>query len=67
MFGPTQTIHDIHNVPRYALNHRFWVYREVDGKRWFFGAWDEANKAIDVATTERGWVFDTQTAEGKGE
>ena len=61
MFESTQAVHGIQNVPKYALSYRFWVYREVDGKRWFFGAWNEANKAIDVATKERGWVLDTQT------
>ena len=67
MLERTETVYGINNVPRYALELRYWVYREVDGKRWFFGAWDDSRKAIDAATKERGWVFDAQTAEGKEE
>lgn len=54
---------EIKNVPPYAKNHRYWVYREVDGERWFWGAWDDSRGAIEAATNIRGYVYDTKAKE----
>lgn len=39
----------INNVPDYANDYRFIVARYVDGEYWFWGAWNDRNKANEVA------------------
>lgn len=39
----------IQNVTEYAKNYKYIVARRVDGELWFWGAWNDRNKANDVA------------------
>lgn len=37
------------NLPDYAEKYEFWIGREVDGDMWFYGAYETAGKALQVA------------------
>lgn len=39
----------INNLPTYAADYRYIVCRRVDGELWFYGAWNDRNKANEVA------------------
>ncbi len=43
------TIETVRNVPAYAATRRWWVVREADGALWFYGAYDTAERAREVA------------------
>ena len=49
----------IKNVSRYAFNYEYIVARFVDGDWWFYGAWNDAEDAYNVAMIEEGQVFHT--------
>lgn len=46
------------NVPRYAADYRYIVARRVDGDLWFYGAWNDADKANEVALDIDGETID---------
>lgn len=46
----------INNLPAYANNYKYIVVREVDGELWFWGAWNDANKANEAALAIDGEV-----------
>ena len=46
----------INNLPTYAVNYRFIVYRVVDGEKWFYGAYNDAQWAREVAAMIEGYV-----------
>ena len=52
------SIEKIENLPEYAYQYRFIVYRDADGQHWFWGAYSDAGKACEVAKTVDGYVFD---------
>ena len=39
----------VNNVPEYAANYMYWVVRAVNGELWFYGAWNDENRANEVA------------------
>lgn len=39
----------INNLPTYANEYKYIVARRVDGELWFWGAWNDRNKANEVA------------------
>lgn len=39
----------IRNVAEYAQNYKYIVARRVDGELYFWGAWNDRNKANEVA------------------
>ena len=39
----------INNLPTYANKYKYIVARRVDGELWFWGAWNDRNKANEVA------------------
>ena len=39
----------INNLPTYANEYKYIVAHRVDGELWFWGAWDDRNKANEVA------------------
>ena len=45
----TMTNCKVNNVPQYAHNYRYWVVRAVEGELWFWGAWNDENRANEVA------------------
>ena len=49
---------EINNVPQYAHEYRFIVYRVVDGERYFWGAWNDSGKAVTAAKEIGGEVMD---------
>lgn len=49
---------NIHNIPAYAYDYRYIVYRVVDGDRWFWGAWNDRDAALQAAAEVGGEVAD---------
>lgn len=49
---------EINNVPTYADAYRYWVVRYSAGRLWFYGAYPEENRALEVANTEDGMVIE---------
>lgn len=47
---------DVCNVPEYAHKYKYWVVRYSAGYLWYWGAFDDENKAIDAAINEDGMV-----------
>lgn len=48
----------VQNVPEYAKNYEYIVARHVDGEYWFWGAWNDRNKANTIAIElKNGVVF----------
>lgn len=54
----------IHNPPDYEKDYRFIVYRIVDNKAWFYGAYNDAGKACEVAMNIDGFVKDKGAENG---
>lgn len=52
------SIEKIENLPEYAYQYRFIVYRDADGQHWFWGAYSDSRKACEVTKTVDGYVFD---------
>ena len=48
------------NVSSYALDYKYIVARYVEGDWWFYGAWNEADRAYAAARAEGGQVFKTE-------
>lgn len=48
----------INNVPAYVTEKPFIVARNIDGSLWFYGAYDTAGKANEVAVEVDGIVID---------
>lgn len=46
----------VQNVPDYAMNSEWWVVRYDAGFLWFWGAYDDQDRAFEVATVENGMV-----------
>lgn len=51
---------DVLNVPAYAEECFYWVVKAVEGRVWFFGAWDQYDSAMRVARDEGGFVVSNQ-------
>ena len=51
-------IDKIENLPEYAYQYRYIVYRKVNGHIWFWGAYDDAGEACEVAKAVDGYVHD---------
>ena len=49
----------VNNMKGYARDRKYTVIRMVDGEAWFYGAWDDADKAIRQAIEEGGHVIPT--------
>lgn len=45
MFNTT----NVKNVPNYAYEYKFWVCTLYNHELWFFGAWNDRDKAYDYA------------------
>ena len=39
----------VKNVPEYAWSCNYWVVTEIDEDLWFYGAYDSADKARQIA------------------
>lgn len=39
----------VKNVADYAKDYKYIVARNIDGELWFWGAWNDRNKANEVA------------------
>ena len=46
----------INNLPNYAKDYKFIVYTEVNGEKWFYGAYNDAQWAREVAAMVEGYV-----------
>ena len=53
----------INNVPQYASNYRYIIARRVDTELWFYGAYNDRNKANEVASEVGGITFDMEDEE----
>lgn len=47
----------INNLPDYAINYNYIVASVLDGDLWFYGAWDNEDKAYDMARIINGAVI----------
>ena len=47
----------INNVPDYASEYKYIVARRVDGELWFYGAWNDHERANEVALEIGGEVI----------
>lgn len=45
------------NIPEYAKEKKYVVMRSVDGELYFWGAWDERERANEVANEINGVVI----------
>lgn len=48
------------NVSTYALTCKYIVARFVDDEWWYYGAWNDADRAYAAALAEDGQVFKTE-------
>lgn len=46
----------INNMPEYAANYKFIVYRVWKGEKWFYGAYNDLQWAKEVAAMIEGFV-----------
>ena len=46
----------VKNLSNYAINYKYIVASDVDGDLWFYGAWNDENRAYEVARNIRGVV-----------
>lgn len=46
----------IKNLSSYAINYKYIVASDIDGELWFYGAWNDENRAYEVARDIRGVV-----------
>lgn len=50
------TLIEVKNTPAYAAEYALIVYRMSKGERWFYGAYNDAQKAAYVAAEIGGFV-----------
>lgn len=50
----------VNNVAKYAESKRYIVARSLDGELWFWGAWDDEEKAKQAAAEIDGVVVSTE-------
>ncbi len=50
----------INNLPAYANEYKYIVAHRIDGELWFWGAWNDRNKANEVALEIEGEVVTHQ-------
>lgn len=48
---------EIKNMPPEAALYDFIVYREVNGVKWYWGGYNDANRANNIATEIGGCVW----------
>ena len=52
-------INEINNIPDYAMEYRWWVVRFIDKEYWFWGAWNDYAKALEVSMNlEESTIFE---------
>lgn len=49
----------INNMADWAWEKKYVVFRVVDGKAWFYDAWDDYRKALRQAIEENGQIIPT--------
>ena len=55
----------INNMPDYAWQHKYIVYRIADnGEKWFFGAYDEISKSLCAMIEVNGSIAAIEDVEG---
>ena len=47
----------VRNVSKYAYERKFITFRFVEGDAWYYGAWDDYEKAVDQAIEIGGHVI----------
>ena len=52
----------INNMPEQAKEKKVIVVRIVNGEAWFYGAWDDRDKAAKAAAEVGGMVIQTREA-----
>ena len=53
---------EIKNIPSYAHEYRYIVYRVVDGIGWFYGAYNELDRALMTAGGINGKIKEVKNA-----
>lgn len=54
----------INNMSEYGRGKKFIVFREHDGENWYYGAWDDFDKALNEAVEIGGQVVPVDMVEG---
>jgi hypothetical protein len=52
-------VDNIYNIPEYAKDHKYIVFRLLDGDDFFWGAYDNLDRAIHIANTIDGYIVKT--------
>ena len=50
----------INNMPAYATDYEFLVVRKVDNDLWFWGAYNDHDKAYDAAEEINGFILESK-------
>lgn len=50
----------INNLPNYAKEHKFIVYRVAQGEAWFWGAYDEVSEASTAMMDIGGCIIEAE-------
>lgn len=50
----------INNMPAYATDYEFLVVRKVDNDLWFWGAYNDHDKAYDAAEEIDGFILESK-------
>ena len=53
----------VNDVPDYAKDSNYWVVRECDGEYWFWGAWNDRERADHIARVIGGIVVENEMGE----
>ena len=53
----------VNNLPDYAEKYKHIVARAVDGEMWFYGAYNDESKAVNVARSVGGCVLKVERAD----
>lgn len=52
----------VNNLPAYAFAHHWIVARDIENELWFYGAYDDREKADKVAESVSGIVVENSAA-----
>ena len=52
-------VDNIYNIPDYAKENKYIVFRLLDGDGFFYGAYDDLDRASHIANTIDGYIVET--------
>lgn len=54
-----RSLKNIYNIPDYAKDNKYIVFRLLDGDGFFYGAYDNLDRASHIANTIDGYIVET--------